>query len=85
MPLKQEDIDQTWDGIKRRIAEMIGADRPMWRDDGVDIGRADIIDVTGVVTKAGNIVTVAGASATLPNEMYISFGIDPLNVQVFLP
>lgn len=77
--------EEVWQQIKPRVLRMIEQNAPLWRDDGTDIGRGMIIDVTGTVTKAGSVVSISGATATLPNEVYISFGGDPLNAQVYIP
>jgi len=80
-----EIADEVWFRIRARVARLIEEGTPLWRDDGADIGRGTIIDLTGTVTKDGPVLSLTGATATLPNEVYISFGGDPLNAQVYIP
>ena len=56
--------------LKSWVSNLIHEQRPMWRDDGVDIGRGDIYDVHGTCTKSGDVITItsvvgAGDSDTL--------------------
>jgi len=52
------------------VVKVVAEERPMWRDDGVDVGRANIFDVHGTCTKSGDVITLtnvvaAGDSDTL--------------------
>lgn len=56
-------IDRIWNQLKARVHAMIQQNRPMYRDDGVDIGPGSVIDVAGTATKSGNVITISAASA----------------------
>ena len=56
--------NQIWDAIKGRVVRLIEDNRPMWRDDGVDVGRGNIFDVHGTCTKSGGVITLTNVTAS---------------------
>jgi len=47
------------------VTDLIHEKRMMWRDDGVDVGQVDIVDVLGACTKSGNKLTIGTLTAAV--------------------
>ena len=47
------------------VRDLIHKDRMMWRDDGVDVGQVDIVDILGACTKSGNKLTIGTLTAAV--------------------
>jgi len=61
------DLNQNYAAIRGLLREwivgLIHDERPMWRDDGVDVGRGNIFDVHGTCTKSGDVITLTNVVA----------------------
>jgi len=64
-----DDLNQNYsalrDLLREWIVDLIHENRPMWRDDGVDLTRADIIDILGSITRDGNKITIGSLTAAV--------------------
>ena len=78
----RNDLNQNYAALRGLLREwivgLIHDERPMWRDDGVDVGRGNIFDVHGTCTKSGDVITLtnvvaAGDADTLDSLHATSF------------
>ena len=64
-----DDLNQNYpalrDLLREWVVNLIHENRPMWRDDGVDLTRADIINILGAITRDGNTVTIGTLTAAV--------------------
>ena len=61
--MNPHDLDLVKRDLKGWVIHLIEENLPLWRDDGVDVGRARIIDFAGLAAKLGIKVTLSGATA----------------------
>jgi len=58
---------QNW--LTAWVEELIHKNRPMWLDDGTPIGRGNVINYSGTVTKVGEQINLSGGSSAAAHDI----------------